>query len=435
MSRHLDIYSSIECYILYSFTLQVFIYNNEFHFITKKSYSELSIKEAIKIVRDQPESSKVSTEINASILNRIGGYPEKIKDNLHNAIVKLPIDIATLLTLDPSLISPIVATYCNHDMIDAKSCKNVNYTDKDCISTKVIFTKCQYAMLTHSKLLNSKSSTIIENDKKSLLGFKLTCGYQMITNKLGNNMFTSKEYQKFLNNLKANGYFQENIEGSKNYMKLLEQAKAYFMHMECSINSHVANNITNLMTTDDFLKLRDTLKNKTEHNLEEDSDSWLTIHPEQLNDLLEKNYGKKDKFQKDDIITPQTITSKLTDFLKQTSDFEGIEKTEDSEAIHFDSEEFVNSLEKMLDIHAFGVDNEDSDSEIDDMDMTQENISTEMQKELVGQIIDNDEENDNVIVKNIVKSVKEEEGASGPSSNLLNTIGINKTDLLDSDDD
>lgn len=355
--------------------------------------------------------------------------------------MKLPLDVATLLTLKPSFVSPIVGSYCDHDMLEARVCKNVTF--KDHVTVQVRFTKCLYAMLTHSKLMTTlKYAHVDLNDKKSVLGLKLTCGYEMIMSKLKGDIFSSKEYTKFIKSLNDNGYFRDNIERSKEHTRLLEKAKEFYLNMECPINSQLCNAITQIMHTKEFITLKESLTNSqgSVKELVEDNDDWLNIHPEELNNLLNTRYGKKPTFKNDDVITSETITSKLTDFLKETSDFEGIETGEekqDDNEIEFDSDMFVNSLKNMLNIINGGDDGIDTDSDSSyDIDggPTENNLGEEIRTKLLSNKNDTSIDSQNII-SNMILSMKEEQGAPGPTSNILRAIGLNKTSVLDSDDD
>lgn len=430
----------------YNWLFQVFIYKSHIHIIPPTLadiHQELSLEQGIEFVTQSTEQTK-APEIQQAVMKRIGYYPNKIKENIHRAFVKIPLDLAALLAMKPSLISPIVTSYCNHDEIDAKSCRNVSLENSVTVGVK--FTKFLYAMLVHSKLIKNCKTMMLhkDNNKKEILGIKLTCGYEMIKSKLSEDVFSSKEYEKFIKILNESGYFRGYLVGSQSHTQLLEKAKEFFLGMECPINSSVANKMSQIMNTKEFTDIKETLKDKstTELVFEEDSEEWLNIQPEQLNDLLNKRYGQQSNIKDNDIISPQTITSELSNFLKQTSDFEGIETgeksdTEDDE-IEFDSNEFVNSLKNMLNLisdnNEMDMDNDFSDDYEDDI--SQEN--NELDEELKAKL--NFDENEGLpcskqVLPNIVQSMKEEAGATGPSSNILRTIGINKTDLLDSDDD
>lgn len=440
-------------FLFYVILFQVFIYDHHIHIIPPllaPLETKLDLQKALRIIYESPKLTRTSTEIQQSILNRIGNYPDKINEHIHKAVVKLPSSLATLLTLKPSLIAPIVNAYCNHDIIDAKCCKNIPFDDL--VAVEIKFTKFLYASLMHSKLINFIKHILKENDKKHILGLKLMCGYQIIMNKgTETDLYSSKEYYRFLNSLQQNGYFKNNIEGSKEYNNLLQKAQHYFSVVECNVNSNVSQKISELLASDEFGTVNKSLKGMTsveELGHEEDSEDWLNIQPKQLNELLVTRYGKKSKLKNDDIVTSQRITEELSTFLKQTSDFEGIEQDRkeisEQDTIDFEPDQFVSSIEKMLKILSTGgqgdTESEDSEDDLDDMyNVDDENDDNdECDKELQDKLQNGSTEtlkDNKAVLGYIIQSMKEEKASTGPSSNLLRSMGVSKTELLDSDDD
>ncbi|XP_073947201.1 ecdysoneless cell cycle regulator isoform X2 [Choristoneura fumiferana] len=414
---------------------RIFIHQGSIHIIPpslQDSNSTITIGDAITIIAKLSEKTKVSHEIQQSILQRIGKYPEKIEDSFHRTTAILPVDIATLLTLKPTLIAPLVSSYCNHDVIDARACKNVAF--EDCVQVNVKFTKCLYAMLMHAKPLKNIKFRDID-DKKSIIGQKLTIGYQILMNKPTQDIFSTKQFKNFIGKLSASGYFKNNIEGSADYMELLKNAKEFYSVMECPINAQVSNEISHLMLSCEFTQSKEALLQKCTSNdeLVEDKEDWLNINPDQLNDLLNARYKKKATFNTDDVLTANNVTSKLSSFLIQTSDFEGIETEANNNLtsnIEFDPDDFSNSVQKMLDLITLGdTDNKeasDSDDYYESGDNDEDDELNDIKQEQL--------QDSKTILQNIVQSMKEE-GLSGPTSNLMNTAGFNKRDFLDSDDD
>lgn len=427
---------------------RVFIYKNHIHIIPPEMApldTKLELKTALKIITESCESTQASTDIEQAILKRIGSYPEKILTNIHKAVVKLPSSLAALLILKPSLIAPIVDAYCNHDIIDTKCCKNMDFSDY--VRTEVKFTKYLYASLMHSKLINSVKHRITNSDKESILGLKLMCGFQMISSNGSGDLFSSKEYHRFVKSLKLNGYFKDNIEGSKQYNELLENAKEYFSVVESAVSLNLSHSISQLMESSDFKEIKYSLNEKyiVQPDYTGDNDDWLNINPEQLNELLHARYGKTTSLKNSDVLTSQSVTTELSSFLKQTSDFEGIEpnpivKSEDNN-IEFDPDQFVSCVEKMLNLLSTQGDDLNDVSDDDDDNMLydhdeddNEECAMELKSKLVQEQSENLEDSETILA-NIVKSMKEEKASTGPTSNLLRTIGINKSELLDSDDD
>ncbi|XP_045766663.1 protein ecdysoneless homolog isoform X2 [Maniola jurtina] len=425
---------------------RVFIFNQHLHIIPNTvvpTDSPLKLIEAIRLVSQNPELTQSSPEIELAIMKRIGEYPQKIKESSHTAILKLPVEIAAILTLKPSLLAPIVSTYCNLDVLDAKHCKGIKL--EDCISTQIKFTKYLYAMLMQSELPKYIRHNNAVKEKKAQLGLKVMCGYRIITSRLSEDIYHTPEYKKFLNSLTKNGYFKDNLEGSLEYSQLLEKAMAYFLDMECSISLNACNVINEIKSSDEFNKTIALLKQKSDTEmLEEDDDAWLNVSPDELNEFLNTHYGKNVKLKNKDPLTPHILTSELTDFLKETSNFDGIEhnrKENTKDSIDFNSDDFVNCIEKLLNM----VSNQsitDSDYSSDDDDDGEDCVENNMDLSCEAQDVElasklKSIQNDDVefnIFKNLSQSMKDE-GMLGPASTILRQIGVKKCDILDSDDD
>lgn len=413
---------------------RVFVYNNHIHIISPDLATDkrLNIANALKVIIQCPEKTQAPANIEKVILERIGNYPQKINENIHKAICNIPADLATLLQMEPSLIAAIVTTYYSHDPLDVKFCNNIDIGE--CIQAQVKFTKYLYSLIFHSKLIKNIHSRPTNNNKASVIGLKLSFGFHMIL-RSGNDIFTSKAFAMFMSSLKEKGYFKKNMEGSQEYNKLLENAKNYFTNNECSYNSSLCNKISQLMSSKDFKELKESLISNSQTNLTEDSDDWLNVHPEQLNELLNKRYNKQVNFKNNDVITAQTITNKLSNFLQNSSDFEGIETNTfeqiDSTEIIFEADKFTECIENLLN----GLDiEEDTESDIsfEDKESNDEEFEEEVRSNL---LTESDLRDSKSILQNMMQSMKEEKASQGPSSILLNNVGINKRDLLDSDDD
>lgn len=423
----------------------MFIYKGDIHLIPPTIVSissTLKLNEAIEIIIQRSSETKASSDIQEVILKRVS-FSSEISKHFHKAVLNLPVDIAAVLTLKPSLISALVTTYCSADALEVKHYKDIHFDD--CVRVEVLFSKYLYAMLMNAKFPNIRKLKQFELNKMDQLGVKLTCGYKTIMNKASKDIFATSEYQKFLNSLTNNGYFKNNIEGSKDYNQLLDKAKDYFYTLECPINSYVSNQITNIILSPEFEGVKENIKQKCKMSLfEEDSDDWLNIQPNELNEFLNTQYGNKVTIKNDETITSATITNKLTKFLKESSDFEGIEQTrseaQDDNNIEFDSDEFVNCLEKMLNIISKDGDitpSDTSDFSDDDDDNGVEVSPSEQDLELASKLKSTHKtsaDNNSDVLQNLIQSMKEE-GLSGPSSTVLRTIGVKKSDLLDSDDD
>lgn len=412
---------------------RIFIYKGNIHLIPPNiinTNKKVSIEDALKAIVEFPNETRASPDIQLAINNRIGTYPQKFEESLHRAVVELPLSIATILRLKPALISAITDAYCNRDNIETRQCKKNLTSIENKINTTVTFTRCLYAMLTHAKPLNNFRNL----NKKADISQKLIFGYHMIMNR-ATDVFSSKQWSRFLKSLNDVGYFKGNLEGSKDYVQLLEKAKLYYTSFECSSSTNIAIDVKELLNTTEYKVEYEKLQND-DTTLIDDSDEWLNIDPGQLDDLLKSRYGKEADFTAKGL-TPHTLTAQLTTFLKESSDFEGIGTDHaESDEINFDADAFGTCLRDILDeilpqneldhTSEDEFSNDESGTDSDDM------YENELKKSLKGW---NDASDAKNTLVNFTQSVKEEGSHSGPSSILLKQIGVSKIEMLDSDDE
>ena len=106
------------------------------------------------MIREQPKTFLVSKNVENCIMDRIKQFPENLKDTFHQQVVYVPVGVASVLKHNPQLIAPAVIAFCHRDPIDMKICRAMRYfPPENRVYTSVKFTKCLYAMLTHSNYL------------------------------------------------------------------------------------------------------------------------------------------------------------------------------------------------------------------------------------------------------------------------------------------
>lgn len=281
-----------------------------------------------------PTDSLASTDIQNSILNRIKGYPEKIKDNHHSTSVYLPVAIAAILKHKPSLIAPAVQAFCNRDSVDLNACRAMKYfPPENRVYSHVTFTKCLYAMITHSKYVPDKRTgwnlPLLNSPqyKSHNLGVKLACGFEILVSqaKPSADVENDKGWDSYLKSLKEKNYFRGFLEHSRDYNDLLNKAKEYYINYRDSMQVApvIGQEILDLIKNFDY-NVED-LKSAEAHLPEDDDDSWLNINPEDLDKILEEQYGQKNFFSMNGNTDASTFTEKLTKFLDHVSDIEGAE--------------------------------------------------------------------------------------------------------------
>lgn len=176
-------------------------------------------------------------EIQASLLERIGSYPDSITENDHYARVYVPHSIAHILNLSPKLVAPVVEAFYYRDPVSLKVCstmknfKPVSPASPTSSVNKIVqctirFTKALYAQLSHQEFLFPPPILAVMPNENSIgrdvyrqweIGMKLVCGFEMLlanapaddsdvkTGAADNN---DAEWNRVLKRLERMGYFR-----------------------------------------------------------------------------------------------------------------------------------------------------------------------------------------------------------------------------------
>ncbi|XP_073840145.1 ecdysoneless cell cycle regulator [Musca autumnalis] len=306
---------------------------------TNTNIKLMPVSEAVDKIQKNPTLYKVSKEIQDCINNRIKEFNSTNNDALHHQIVRLPLGVAMLLKKNPSLISAAVRSFCDRDPIDIKACRSMRYfPPEQRVRTNVCFTKCLYAMIMHSNYVpdrnigwNLNGNPQSEEYKEDLLGIKVACGFEILASqaKDANNEDKSPAWKAYVRSLQSKGYFRDNIEGSAEYQRLLEQAKDYFKDNQSRFRTAplVGKEILELLRSTEINaeELRDE-----ENNLRpSDSDDWLNISAEQLDAMLLDRYGPKKLYKSNGDINAEEFTKNISEFLEKESALEGVERDSD----------------------------------------------------------------------------------------------------------
>lgn len=293
----------------------------------------ISVEGAICEICKNPSLTVAAKDIQQSIFKKIQDYPQKIKENHHKATIYLPIGAASILKANPQLISPAVQAFCNRDPIDLKACRAMKYFPPEVrVLTSVTFTKCLYAMLTHSKYQPDKKTgwnlppTTAKCFKSHNLGAKLACGFEILVTQAKSEIGGEhdKDWNLYKKKLEDKGYFKDLLEHSKEYNDLLNKAKEYYANKNISTaSSSVGLEVLKLLQSLDL--------NVEEFSMEEenlpadDDDSWLNISPHDLDKLLEEQYGHERLLILNNETDPTKFSSTINNFLSHPSSFEGAE--------------------------------------------------------------------------------------------------------------
>ncbi|NXI70002.1 ECD protein, partial [Anseranas semipalmata] len=214
-------------------------------------------------------------------------------------------------------------------------------------------------------------------------GFEILCSKgSKVSPDSKRNVFSSPVWESFLSGLKEKDYFKGELEGSARYMELLHMAEDYFQQSvskpESSVEVSPGDEILTLLQTTTF----DVKEFEREAAClpPEDDDSWLEISPDDLDQMLkeatnESHLSSNEEEQKYDL---EAVAESMKAFVSKVSTHEGAELpwSSDEAQVTFDVDSFTKALDRIL-----GADSEELDS--DDLDEEEEfNFSDEDDEDL-----------------------------------------------------
>lgn len=496
---------------------RVFIYNGELHLIPPASNPAeitylpaagpiVNSLNAIKIIFDFPKLTISSKSLQECLKKRLSVFESDFRKTFfHQKTCIIPAKLAWLLNNNPSLISAAINRFCDKDPADLKLCRFLtHFKPTDLVSYRVVFTKHLYGKLKYSdykpdkrhnwptadelletietSVLNTSPKTNITNliRDRSILGFKLTCAFEILLNSLQVNNNTSKSFEIYIEKLTRLGFFRNYLENSKKYNELMEKAKENFYNDQLNqtnkskstseskenyaelMESFYLNNIPN---DEYYMKLREKIS-KDQEKGSDDNDDWLCVEAPILDDYLDM-YSKGDVSSTYDF---SMITNAFKRFLQvpkakkdllEGADYQSIDHT-DEKLIDFDLDLVQENLKDLLDVkkQASKVKSEQEEDEFDDEndsfyeiddDLLEETKSNKNDKKLKNYMESMDEElknqkdltrlgqtnnsnSDNTsnkdldldfnLVSNALESYSSQMGLTGPVSNILKSLGL-----------
>ncbi|XP_076755174.1 ecdysoneless cell cycle regulator [Xylocopa sonorina] len=442
----------------------VFVYNGELHIVREKHET---LADLLDDVRERPYLFRASDKVQDVIRKRIDIYPMEIKKRQHKARVFLPEKAVSILRQEPRLVALAIRTICHSDPLERKVCRAMRYfPPEQRIMVNVKMTKCLYAMANHCRYTGDPRTgwnippITCSKYNAHTLGIKVACGLEMLVaraneerrkrEKLSINdpeRLKAKEdvLNAYLTRLEVSGYFRNLLKGSKEYEKLLNAAKDYYLK-----HFNLCNCITDVNKSD-AEKVLEAWENIQSNDVElhaqdeatlspADSDSWLNVDPVQLETFLSEQWGHvRNKKQEQESLS---LKEKVQMFLNQNSDIDGVKFLEDHSAedvmhdsedngkVEFDADIFDSTLRGILDLVVPGNEGEfegssegslgeDDEDKKNDMDKYMRLLNLELQSEM-----DKDEnsevnKNSDAIEDNLIKSIAEEAGGSGPTGNII----------------
>ncbi|CAL8254863.1 unnamed protein product [Lota lota] len=389
---------------------RVFIHRGQFHILPCPSRSNAvgipkdvvpTVPQALALLSSNAEDCLANPKICSALRKRLDGYPEKITSNLHRAHCFLPAGIATVLAQRPDLVAPAVSAFYLRDPVDLQACRGFKTFPPDTrVHTLVTFTRCLFAQLQQQQFTPDRRSGFTlparshPQHKSYELGMKLAHGFEILCSKCrapssepDTPASCNPQWKGFLENLKRNGYFKGEMEGSVHYRELMTSAENFFRHSLSSTHGGQS-------AGEEVLLL---LQNSAPFNLEElkrqesqlapaDSDSWLDITSQDLERMLEeKSRGargialtkptqEKDQGQGKEPEGEEAgyslvaVTQGMKSFLSAMSSHEGAELpwAHSNDPFSFDPASMASAMDKLLGKTEEGLDSDDLEDDDDE---------------------------------------------------------------------
>ncbi|KAG2224647.1 hypothetical protein INT45_007892, partial [Circinella minor] len=465
--------------------------------------TNLSKQRAIDIIRNPHIQTLAETTIQEAIDAR-----KVTQDERHYAKCTLPAKAAYVLLQQPQLLPLAVEAFYLRDPIGLKACSKMNqFQPNDSVTTSISFTKTTYAQTVSQKFYPPKPFRLpLPSNKRSFamaeLGMKVACGLEMLYHQQSDssnndnsqskfNIDDDPKYKQFLGRLTRLGYFRQERPGSKLYRLLEEQAQEQYREMRCDIDDPETFSGSQLFS-DPRKIMNDLLSSYSDQALEnllkenpdiQDSDEWMNVDPEQLEELLNQRMGQVQNNMMADIereinnnqddddnddgdgepnVDLDKMMSQFEKFIEGSKsgldgvNFPGEEDEEDDDfdsdndyedgdedmdaALSFDTERFMNILTSVLgpDVPPLA-ENKQKEQEKEEEEDVIKQMDDEInaQEKITGSFA---RENDDVdapvdvnlnLVKNILESYKSQQGLPGPAGNILGQFGI----VLPADDE
>ncbi|XP_043518607.1 protein ecdysoneless [Frieseomelitta varia] len=443
----------------------VFVYNGELYIVREKYKTFLDL---LNNLQERPYLFKASEKVQDILKKRINMYPNEIERRCHKARVFLPEKAVSILQQEPRLIALVIRTICHSDPLERKVCRAMKYfPPEQRIMVNVKMTKCLYAMANHCRYTGDPRTgwnippITYSKYNAHVLGIKIACGLEMLIAR-ANEERRKKEKRSlndseklktnedilntYLSRLEVNGYFRNLLKDTEEYVKLLNAAKDYYFKY-----FNLCNSITDINKSD-AEKILEAWENIQSNDIElhaqdeaalspADSDSWLNVDPLQLEIFLNEKWGnvKSKKHEQESL----SLKEKVQMFLNQNSDIDGVQfledlsteagvmhDSEDNGKVEFDADIFDSTLRGILDLAVPGNEGEfegssegslggDDEDKRNEMDKYMRLLNSELQSQIEKEEDSETNKSSDVIEDNLIKSITEEAGGSGPTGNII----------------
>ncbi|BGP22074.1 SGT1 family protein [Rhodotorula toruloides] len=299
---------------------------------------------ALELVRDDKMVTRAAKEVEEAVWARTAGYPGKITEHHHRTLTYLPTDVALALADSPSLVAEAIAAFYEREpgtlrvvntmsrfppappIPSTSSAPDSDMTDGPSLPNTVLvptlLTRPLYSQLVLQRFYAPKPFQKVgwmdarlgrEDERRRSVGMKIACGFEMLykltspqlrhstsDDPLANFDSSDSRYRAYLKSLAEKGFFEGEVEGSEKWREKEAVAregwiKAKYNEPTLSFAQRVDDAISRARSWSNPMHNRIAnpvfLTDKQAAALE-DSEEWLSLDEQGLEDILHARQGK-----------------------------------------------------------------------------------------------------------------------------------------------
>ncbi|XP_076142248.1 protein ecdysoneless homolog [Alosa pseudoharengus] len=368
-----------------------------------------TLSQALALLSSDGEACLASSKIRSVLGKRLDSYPDKIHMDIHQAHCFVPAGVVTVLSQRPDLLAPAVSAFYLRDPVDLQACRTFRtFPPETRVLTSVTFTRCLYAQLRQQTFKPDRRSGYClppcthPHYQAHELGMKLAHGFEILCSKCrvpssepDAPVSCNPQWKSFLESLKRNEYFRGELEGSKRYKELMASAENVFKQSFLSTpNSCVKSpgeEVLQILRS--FPYDLEELKKQEEHLPPQDSDSWLDLTPQDLEQILQERAGRgvsgglgrtgaqsrtqpgergsagaEEEAEQEAGYSLVAVTQGMKNFINTMSSYEGAELpwSQSNEPFSFDADSVTSALDRLLGAKDDELDSDDLEDDYDD---------------------------------------------------------------------
>ncbi|EJD55386.1 SGT1-domain-containing protein [Auricularia subglabra TFB-10046 SS5] len=278
----------------------------------EESSEYLAVQDALRLVTDPNVNTVPDRKIQQAAFRRIENYPALARQHVHTARARLPVDIARALSAKPSLVQKAVEAFYTRDGLQLRAANRMlRFPPEPSVLSTVRMTRTAYAQLVGQVFFPPKPFGRWSEPQGSPewrwrdLGMKIACGFEMLYQESkgrselkGDGVSNTPEsdarldalrrnadYQKYITNLSAAGYFQHEAQGSRVWQERESRAAHVFIESlrdDDATRPSFAAQVNGALASVDPTRYAAA----TAPDAREDADSWLNVDETELDAII-----------------------------------------------------------------------------------------------------------------------------------------------------